>query len=790
MRNSLINVGDASWLAVAFCMLGLPIAAAAASFDDIVVTARKRSETVQEVPISIQALSSDEIERANIADIADLANFAPGVALFENIDRGYGQVFIRGMQNTPPVGDTTRELASIFIDGIYYTGGVSGLNTDNIERIEVIKGPQSALLGRSTFSGAINFITKTPGNEFAANVAALVASDDEYRLSGYVEGPLVKDRLAGRLSARYRDFGGQYTNSINGAALGEEEDQSITGQLFFTPNDWLRAKLTATYQEQQDGPASSTLTGKLPTHNVTLANGSTWYQGEVPLEGPIAQTPFPTSSSDLFTFTGPGGLVPFESLPGADRLGLRENGRERDFLFLSLDVGVDLGNGYELSYLGGYSDEEAERLQDFELSAEENYFLSRRTDSTSSSHELRLTSPSDRRFRWLAGLYYLEQDLYERDPGGIFGPGVFGFAGVQPGQVAIQPGPRTTVDREIKNTAVFGSLAFDVTEQLTLTLEGRYQVDDLTDTLSRDTGEQLSGDTSAFLPRLTAEYQWSDNVLLYALAAKGIRPTTINSQYASRTAAEKAIIDAEYPEFDIQLLAPEEEIWSYELGAKTTSLDGRLVFNANFYFSQWTDRQELRSLLADLTEPPDGTVESTLATVSGPDVDTYGLEIETNYAINENWTAGLVAAWNESELTGSQSDGLQERFQLQTTPDGERLAQVPEFSATAVTQYTAQLGGSDLDWFLRGEGVYVGSRYASSLNLAETGDSFDLNLRAGLENERYTVVLFVQNLFDDDTFESLRRNGDCATTASCANTAFEAVLPRKRQYGLTLQVRF
>ena len=149
--------------------------------EEIVVSARKRNESIQEVPLSIQVFSAAEMARANILDLAGVANFAPGVTLFENVDRGYGQVFIRGMQNTPPVGDTTRELASIFLDGVYFTGGVSGISTNNIERVEVIKGPQSALLGRSTFSGAINFISKTTSMEPGGSLSVTAASFDVYR---------------------------------------------------------------------------------------------------------------------------------------------------------------------------------------------------------------------------------------------------------------------------------------------------------------------------------------------------------------------------------------------------------------------------------------------------------------------------------------------------------------------------------------------------------------------------------------------------------------------------------
>lgn len=758
----------------------------ARTVDEIVVTARKREESLQNVPISVQAFSADDIERANIGDLGDLAAFAPGLTLFENVDRGYGQVFIRGMQNTPPVGDTSRELASIFIDGIYYTGGVGGINTDNIERVEVIKGPQSALFGRSTFSGAINFVTRTPADELSGKVSATIATDDEYVISGYIEGALAPGVLAGRLSGRYRDFGGQYTNSLNGAPLGEQRDQSFTGQLFFTPTDWLSAKLGVTLLSQNDGPAATTLTGKVPVHNFTSPSGRTFVQGKVPLEGPLAQNQFPQNSSDIFTFVPGAGLVPFDSLPGADRLGRRRTGMERDYSFVSLDINADLAGGYTLSYLGGRSDEEAERLYDFELSAEENYFGSRRTDSESMSHELRLASPDDARVRWLTGLSYLTQDLFERDPGGIFGPGVFAVLGLQPGQVAIQPGPRVIVDREIRNKAVFGSVAYDLTDQWTLSAEGRYQVDDLTDTVSRATGERISGNTKSFLPRVILEYQLSDTVLLYGQAAKGIRPTTINSQFAGRTEAQQAIIRAEFPELDIEILAPKEEIWSFELGAKSTLLDGRMIFNVNAYYSDWSDSQDLRSLLADITG--DGLPDSTLVTVNGPDIDVYGLETDITMALTDRWTMGLVAAWNETSLTGS--NALIDRDFPQDAPTGQRLAQTPKFSGSLISEYGTALPGTSFDWFVRGETLYVGSRYASALNLGKTGDSVRVNLRAGIESQRFSAVLFVQNLFDDDTFESMRANADCATTSACATSAYEVVLPRKRQVGLTLQARF
>lgn len=756
-------------------------------FGDIVVTARKRTETLQQVPLSVQAFSAEALERSNISDVSALADFTPGLQLFENVDRGYGQVFIRGLQNTPPVGDTTRELASIFIDGVFFTGGVSAINTDNIERVEVIRGPQSALFGRSTFSGAINFITKTPGREFGASLNLLAATDDEYEVSASLEGPIIPDVLSARVSGRFRDFGGQYTYSLNGDPLGEEQDISASGQLYFTPGESFSAKITVSYLEQKDGPAASSLVSRLPNHNFTAPNGSTFYAGVVRQDSPIAQNRFPTNDADILGLTtSPLGFQPLDSLPGADRLGIRRNGLDRDYFFASLNLNYEFAGGHTLSYLGGYSDEKAARLWDFELSPEDNYYGQRNTDSTSHSHELKIASPDDSRLRWLAGLFYLNQELYERDPGSVIGVG-FPFFPVKfaPGQAAVLPGPRVIVDRTVDNYAVFGSLAYDLSDQLTVSLEGRWQKDKLEDVLDPVAGTTLDGSTSAFLPRAIIEYSASPDVLIYASAAKGLRPTTINSQFTARSDAEKAIIRAEFPELTINELAPPESIWTFELGAKTTLLDGRAIFNINGYYSDWKDSQDLRSLLADVNG--DGVPDSTLVTVNGADIEAYGLEVDGRLSVTPQFTLSGAFSWNNATLQGT--DANITRFFLNTAADGARLSQTPELSGNFAADYRGDLGVADLGWFTRLEGIYVGSRYASSLNLAETGDSFDLNLRFGLENDRYSASIFVENLTQDKTFESLRSNADCATNAGCPTRANEVVLPNRRQFGIKFAVK-
>jgi iron complex outermembrane receptor protein len=755
---------------------------------EIVVTARKREESLQNVPISIQAFTSEALQASNILNLEDIAAFSPGVQLFQNVDRGYGQVFIRGLQNTPPVGDTTRELASIFIDGIYFTGGVAAISTDNIERVEIIRGPQSALFGRSTFSGAINFITKTPDNDLAADLTGTIATFDEYLIAGSMNLPLIPDVLAARVSGRFRDFGGQYTNALDNTPLGEQQDLNLTAQLYFTPSERFSAKLTGTFTHQNDGPAAAMLVGRQPTHNCTLPNGNSYFCGVLrPTGAPPSQNNFPTDQAKVLVFPPFPAPVVFNTTPGSDRLGLRRNGLDRDYFFGSLNLTYEIGDGYTLSYLGGYSDENAERLWDFELSPENNYFGSRRTDSRSNSHEVKIASPGDSRFTWLLGAAYFNQKLFERDPGGIFGSNAFPFLAGFPGSVFVGAGPRVIVDRNIDNYAVFGSIGYRFSDQVSASVEGRWQRDELTDTLSRTTGQQISAATNAFLPRAILEWRPNDDIMVYTSAAKGIRPTTINSQFASRTDAQKARIQAAFPELEIDILAPPESIWSYELGFKSTLLDGRMTFNANAYYSYWSESQDLRSLLADIDG--NGVPVGTLVTVNGPDIEAYGLELDASFRVSPAITLGGNFAWNHTALTGDQSEATQLRFLLQTRPNGERLPQTPEFSGTAFGQYGGSLGKS-ASWFIRAEGIYVGSRFADTLNLTETGSSFDANLRLGFQTDRYSATFFVTNLFQDNTFESLRSNADCATTSACALRAFEVILPNRRQFGVTLRANF
>ncbi|MEM6573238.1 MAG: TonB-dependent receptor plug domain-containing protein, partial [Pseudomonadota bacterium] len=162
--------------------------------EEITVTARRRDESLLDIPLTVSAFSADAIEKAGFNTINDLITAVPGVTYesFEAEGRGESASFRGVSTNT---GDPTLQNSSKFIDGVYVSGSLYTVLLDDLERVEVIKGPQSALFGRATFSGAINYITKKPTNELRGNLRASVAEQSRYQVSGTVSGPIVEDTL-------------------------------------------------------------------------------------------------------------------------------------------------------------------------------------------------------------------------------------------------------------------------------------------------------------------------------------------------------------------------------------------------------------------------------------------------------------------------------------------------------------------------------------------------------------------------------------------------------------------
>ena len=640
----------------------------------------------------------------------------------------------------------------------------------------MVKGPQSAFFGRATFAGAVNFITKDPSFDLGGRAFARVATDDTYELAGALEGPILRDKLLARVSARYDYFGGQYENVLTGDQLGEQEFWMVSGSLLALPTDRIEVRLRGSYTDQQDGPPASQLIGRLPQHNCG------------PFGGTNNNSPLPaTLFCGVLEFDGPAGLNPIGPSALARDPDLGENGFDRGYYILSAQADFEFGNGYTLTSLTGYQNEKQDLLRDFDITPTDAYQaeLSRRQEAF--SQELRLSSPQAQRFRWLVGLYYIEQDYTS---GGVFIVGednpfaaFFGGRGAQ----VLQP-----VDAKvIQNKAVFGAVSYDILDELTLSLEGRFQKEEVENTLG---ASSFAFTTEKFLPRVILDYKPTPDLTIYASVAKGNKPTQGNAAVLELS-PERQVIGEQNGLF---LVAPEEEITNYEIGVKSQFADGRGFVNVAAFYADWEGKQTVGGVNIDFNN--DGIIDVGAqgpnrerfngVVIQAGDVKAYGFEVEAAYDVTPALTIGGNVAYNRNDLQDGYYDVLYERFYGSRNASGQKDGQVPDVTFNTYADYLAPLT-NDLDLFARADLLFEGSQYASILNTAKTGDSYQVNLRAGVQQDTWRLTAYVENLFDDDTVERLSYQGDSALDpARFAVAAYEAGLPKKRQFGVTASLEF
>ena len=382
------------------------------------------------------------------------------------------------------------------------------------------------------------------------------------------------------------------------------------------------------------------------------------------------------------------------------------------------------------------------------------------------SQELRLTSNQDQRFRWLIGAYLYEADIID---------------------------PVDLVTDKTENTAVFGSIGYDFNDQWTATLELRWNRDEIED--SNSSGLTLDDTFEAVKPRFTLLYAHTDDVNYYGTISLGTKPGGFNA----------GVLSNNIPPSEQQRLAnfisyDEEEAINYELGTKRTMLDGRMILNAAVFYIDW-EEQQLTSAepFTDINGDPDTT---TLITNIGK-TEIYGLEVSANTVINENWGLNVAYGYVHAEIK-EQCDveyGTffgpdpavcdQTRFPGGASVAGNRTPNSPEHNGSASLTYQVPVNfGDDVEFYGRLDYLYEGTRYAQVYNFAETGVNQIANIRLGYRSDRWDASLWMKNMFDDQNANSVIRIVDFDTLFFGLRRAFQANLPRGRQWGATFEYRF
>ena len=502
----------------------------------IIVTAEKTEAPLQQVPLSITVLTADDIENAGIDSLTDIAADTPNFSVlpFGGDSRYFNNYSIRGLSNFNFV---SRDSVAFYIDDVPYDyGSFIDVNLLDLDRVEVLRGPQSTLYGRNAQAGVVNIVTQSPSDEFAAKGVASYGNFDALDLQTSINVPLIDDRLFLRLSGGYGNRDGYVDNLFLDDDLGEQSGGSGRLRLQWLPDEDWEVAVNASFDDHDDGAP------------VLFALGS--------------------DDADDLSDTN-------QNFDGFSRLNSNTQ---------SLRVAYTQPK-FRLTSITSrrFSDQETQFDGDasiIDLAAGVSAF-----DSTIFSEEIRIQSPTGSKpFQWLLGGYYEFRDFDANGEGIIFGsdaPGIFGSPAGQ---------DETFADLDQTTLAVFGQVSYQPTEALTLTAGLRHEaVDssledrDRTFTLADGSASFPSGtsfndidqDDNVWLPRFALQYQISPEIMAYGSIAKGYRPSGINYR----------------AENDETLTYDKEISWNYEMGLKSSLLDDRLTVNLALFYNDVSNFQ-------------------------------------------------------------------------------------------------------------------------------------------------------------------------------------------------------
>jgi outer membrane receptor protein involved in Fe transport len=757
--------------------------------DELVTTARRTKENVLEVPLAITTFSAEEIQQANIRDINDVASFTPGLSFANYFGQELPKPVIRGVAPLDILGGESN--AAVYIDGVYVSSeNAINLGFLDVERIEVLKGPQGAYFGNNAFSGAINYITLPPTDVFTSKIDLQGGDNGTARAKATLAGPIIGDQLAGRVSILYDDFDGTYENASNlDQDIGGYKYKTIQGSLFWTPVDNFSAQWNLYYSDDEiDPPAQSTTPANCSpsTDDGAFLN----YCGDLPTIG----------KNDLVTIPGETGQT-----------------REVTRSILKLDWDVSFGTW---SSLTGWSEDKGESFQNGTPGSGSNLF--KYTDgipqgpgfipgsivyntfifdaggllipgvgdntNTDLSQEFRFTSNQNQPIRYTAGLYYFnqEKEVLESSrsveaqndlpadfdafcpvcissfvpgqdlsfPNALFGTFVFGpwfdnfapFPGFPPVMPAMAVGTTTT---ETTDYAGFGSIAYDVTDLLTAAAELRYtdrEVKISGDNVDPNLPDKSTNDYWTW--RFSLDYSITDFSNVYASVARGEKGGGIDSFEieGTGTGLDGTIIPTEFGN---------EKNITWEVGYKQAFQEGRIIATGAVYYIDWSDIV-LRQFITEYEGLP---IQPTAVNQNLGDADIKGFELGLNGQISEHWSGGLGYSYTDAKMTSGSSDRYAEFPQFAPDGDisGQTLPRQPESQFNASLTYRHALVG-DWEWYTRGDAFYQSKWYVDLPNQAIVPGRWRANLRLGVETEKYTVELWSTNIFDDDTVDAAFRD--------------------------------
>jgi iron complex outermembrane receptor protein len=634
--------------------------------DTMVVTAEKRQEDLQEVPASVTAIKEARILDSGISSLQDFSNQVPNLFIDDWGFRGNSYVFIRGVgaiNNDPAVG--------FYVDDVNYMDDrVFDSNLFDIERIEVLRGPQGTLYGRNSLGGVINIITKKPDNAFHAGVDQTFGNYGLLETNLYVRAPLIDDKLFFGFSGNLEDRDGYSHNEYLDEDGDDREDRSGRVQLRWTPNSKLDVLASIDGEQIDDGA--------FPVTNLHQ----------------VDEDPHRFSHNV-------------------------EGEHERNSIGSSLKVVYD-AEALSITSITGFRHYDDNVVNDQDFTAADLYWAKEVIRDSQFSQEFRFASPKGNgNWKWLGGLYGFREDKDH-----LLQMNYPAYGGVVEDAQS---------DLDTCGYAAFGQVTYTMFGNLDVTGGLRYDYEhgsidfDRASTpfaISPDLTFDDSADSDALLPKFQLAYYWNEQIMTYAGVSRGYRSGGFNTGFSD-------IADASFdPEYS----------WNYEIGAKTSWFDNRLVLNAAVFYIDLDDQQVTQLL------PTANTIIK-----NAGESRSKGFELEGTALLAQGLTLEAGFGYTNSEFTKYSDPVAGADYKGNKTP----LA--PKYTYNIALQWRKPImdkchmlwSTGPLNFFARAELQGIGDFYWNTANTLKEEAHELVNLRTGLESDHFDLTLWARNLFDE-----------------------------------------
>jgi outer membrane receptor protein involved in Fe transport len=786
----------------------------AEGIERIEVTGSRRSSTVQEAPMNITALDGDVMKDQNITQLSDVARWVPGLTVQDQGGRDSSPIIVRGLNTNSSGPDSDGGTVATYVGEIPL---FVDMKVIDVERVEVLIGPQGTLYGAGTLGGAIRYLPNKPildetSGSIYGDVFNIAHSDDTGGEAGFVfNTPLIDDTLGLRVAFNYLDEPGYvdyaYTVKEGGVSLPDPDwsdsaavDQNIKRvddvnsekattarvMLRWQPNEIIDTTLSYFYQKQKIG-------GRSIVHANSLSNAN-------PLSTIIGDY------DSAYRYLEPA---------------------ENEDSLVSLEITADLGFA-ELTSATGFSKSETSGQRDqsdllirLDYSYEEfpafSSFTREEDETDTFTQEIRLVSTNDSALSWIVGAFY---NKYETESvSKEYTPGYDQFAFDNFGGFQLRPDALEYIsidETEITESAIFGELSYQATEQLSFTLGARFYQYDVTSAsavdlplfntifgFEDDEGNQqyyepneinlglkdISADDDGNLLKFNVSYQFNDDVLGYATVSEGFRIGGSNG-----VAACPDNVD-DLPN-QIVCALPHEVIYTpdtttnYELGFKSTWFANQFHFNAALFFVEWDDAQ-LNGATINGQQP---------VTTNAASAEAKGIEISSRAMLSDSLIAYATYAYVKAELTEDAQYLFGVPDDLEDTSfdafAGDRLSGSPEQQVSFGLTYSTEVFG---DKFLDvNYGLTYQSDLYSKVGLRDYGEKLPgyalSNISARVSGDEWSVTLYVDNMFDKYAYTSVRQNvgmiTDGVTNGSDIQRNYGHYLLTPRKIGLRFDYMF